>query len=33
VPARGSDAAFQRDAYRDGDLSRMIDSAATATTR
>jgi carboxylate-amine ligase len=32
VLARGTGAAFQRDAYRDGDLSRMIDSATTATT-
>lgn len=31
VLARGTGAAFQRDAYRDGNLSRMIDSAATAT--
>lgn len=32
VLARGTGAAFQRNAYRDGDLSRMVDSAATATT-
>jgi carboxylate-amine ligase len=33
VLARGTGAAFQRNAYRDGDLSRMIDSAAAATAR
>jgi glutamate---cysteine ligase / carboxylate-amine ligase len=32
VLARGTGAAFQRNAYRDGDLSRMIDSAAAATS-
>jgi glutamate---cysteine ligase / carboxylate-amine ligase len=33
VLARGTGAVFQRNAYRDGGLSRMIDTAATATTR
>ncbi len=33
VLGRGTGATFQRDAYRDGDLSRMIDSAATETVR
>jgi glutamate---cysteine ligase / carboxylate-amine ligase len=32
VLTRGTGAAFQRNAYRDSDLPRMIDSAATATT-
>jgi glutamate---cysteine ligase / carboxylate-amine ligase len=33
VLARGTGSAFQRSAYRDGGLSRMIDSAAAVTTR
>jgi carboxylate-amine ligase len=33
VLARGNGSAFQRNAYRGGDLSGMVDSAATATIR
>jgi carboxylate-amine ligase len=33
VLARGTGSTFQRNAYRDGDLSQMIDSAATETIR
>jgi glutamate---cysteine ligase / carboxylate-amine ligase len=33
VLARGNGAAFQRSAHHDGDLGRMIDSAATETSR